>query len=92
MSRKELLNVISKQCEINVSQVEQILDAFVNKVKHQLLNNDEVRIHNFGTFSVLAKKERKGYDPYHKKPLVIKKQSTVKFQPSKVLKDGLNNR
>ena len=64
--------------------------SFFEEIILEVINSSKIKISNFGTFSVLYKKERIGRNPKTKIAAKIKPRKVVKFKPSLILKNKLN--
>jgi len=66
--------------------VETVLDL----VKESLVDEGQVKISTFGTFSVRAKRQRTGRNPKTGRPLQIAARKALTFKPSQVLRKIVN--
>ena len=67
--------------------VEQVLEL----ISSALIQNEQVKISKFGTFSLRKKKERIGRNPKTKEIKIITERNVILFKPSKELKNYINN-
>ncbi len=51
----------------------------------------KIKISSFGTFEVIGKSERIGRNPKTKVKAKISARNVVKFKPSNIIKDKINN-
>jgi nucleoid DNA-binding protein len=70
------------------AQAERITNAVIEFVRQALLNGDNVRLANLGTFKVATSKERSGKAMGHE--YSVPERKTAKFAASTVLKKELN--
>ena len=70
---------------------ETLLDDFFKIIVDSLLENQKVKISNFGTFSIRFKKERIGRNPKTKEIKNISERRVILFKPSKDFKKYINN-
>lgn len=90
MSKKDLIDAVSRECELTKDSAAAAVDAMLDHVKESLKNGGEVRIPDFGTFKVADRKAREGRNPATGKTIQIPASRVPKFTPSKGLKDLLN--
>lgn len=90
MSKKDLIDAVAKECELTKEKASSAVDAVLAHIKASMKNGDEVRIPDFGTFKVAARKAREGRNPATGKTIQIAASRVPKFTPSKGLKDALN--
>jgi integration host factor subunit alpha len=60
-----------------------IVEGILEHMRQALCKHEEVKIHLFGTFYVLAKAERVGRNPRTGEEKVISARHTVAFRPGK---------
>ena len=68
-------------------QITTVLKAGIASIASALQGSEEVRINNFGTFSVADRAERMGRNPATGEQKLIPASKAVKFKASKALKD-----
>jgi DNA-binding protein HU-beta len=66
-----------------------MVDDLFEFIIDSLLKGEEVKVAGFGTFIVRSTAERKGINPKTKETITIAAKKSVKFRPSKPLKDRL---
>ena len=57
----------------------------------ELLRLNKIKVSSFGTFKVIHKKKRIGRNPKTKEEAIISPRKVVKFTPSLLVKQKLNN-
>ena len=90
-TRKELYNKIYKILGFSKNFSSTIIDNFFEILIQELLKSNKVKISSFGTFKVINKKERIGRNPKTKIEAKIVPRKVVKFKPSLLIKEKLNN-
>lgn len=85
MNKGELISKISEDTDITKTQVNAVLDSFVNTVTKTLLEGGKVTLVGFGTFSVSERIERNGRNPKTGETLKIKAKKVAKFKAGKEL-------
>ena len=68
-----------------------IVETILDVMKESLTVGEKVKISSFGTFTVRAKKKRRGRNPKTGKTLEISARKVLTFKPSQVLKSLLNS-
>ena len=90
-TRRDLSNQIYKKLGFSKNLSSTIVDDFFETIINEVIKNNKVKISSFGTFSILNKKERVGRNPKTKVLAKITSRKVVKFKPSLLLKNKLNN-
>ena len=91
ITRKNLSNKIYKIQGFSKNFSSTIVDNLFETLVVALLKSDKVKISSFGTFKVMNKKERIGRNPKTKNEAVITSRKVVKFKPSLIFKEKINN-
>ena len=68
-----------------------IIDNFFEFFLLELEKSNNIKISSFGTFKVSQKKERIGRNPKTKNVAIITSREVVKFKPSLIFKEKINN-
>ena len=90
-TRKDLSNVIYKNIGFSKNFSSNLIDNFFEILIQSLLASNKIKISSFGTFKILKKKQRVGRNPKTKVEAIISPRMVVKFIPSSMLKEKLNN-
>lgn len=90
MNKNELVSSMSEISGIKKTDVEKVLDAFVESVTKALQSGDEVRMIGFGSFKVSHRPESEGRNMRTKEKIVIPARNVAKFKPGKQLKDAVS--
>jgi len=91
LTRKNLSNKIYKILGFSKNFSSAIVDNFFETLIGALLKSNKVKISSFGTFKVMSKKERIGRNPKTKNVAIITSRKVVKFKPSLIFKEKINN-
>ena len=89
MNKSGLVGQVMELAQIKKSDAEHVVEAVFSVIADSLSKGEEVRLIGFGTFAVKQRQASEGRNPRTGEPLVIPARKSVKFQPSKVLKEGL---
>lgn len=90
MKKAELVAEVAQQTELDSKDAAKAVDATFTSIVNALKSGDEVRITNFGVFSVTDRPESQGRDPRSGEAITIKAARVPKFRAGKPLKDVLN--
>ena len=91
ITKKYLANKIHKNLGFSKNQSFNLVCDFFESITNELVNSSKIKISSFGTFQVFAKKKRLGRNPKTKKEFQISARKVVRFKPSSVIKNKINN-
>ncbi len=93
MGKMELINAIANKMEVSKAEAERFLNAYMESIKEALLEEEEVKLVGFGTFSVQEKAATTARNPRNPKETIeVPAKKIVKFKLSKKLKDLFNEK
>lgn len=90
MNKTDLINIITEKTDLSKNEVELVVEEFLQLIEDGIINDEEIKLSNFGVFYKKERLARKGTNPSDGSPLVIPANNTVGFRPSKTLKEKLN--
>ena len=90
MKKKDLVESISKQCDISKTTASDAIDIIFQSITDALNNDEKVDIKGFGSFNISDRKARKGRNPHTGEEIEIKASRVPTFKASKSLKDYCN--
>ena len=90
MSKKDLIDAVAQNAELTKEKASVAVDAVLEHIRSSMRKGEEVRIPDFGTFKVAARKAREGRNPATGATIKIPASRVPKFSPSKGLKEQLN--
>ena len=90
-TRKDLSNKIYQDLGFSKSYSSIVIDNFFETLIQELLRSNKIKVSSFGTFKVIYKKKRIGRNPKTKEETIILPRKVVKFTPSLLVKQKLNN-
>ena len=90
-TRKDLSYKIYQNLGFSKSYSSTLIDNFFETLIKELLRSNKIKISSFGTFKVINKKKRIGRNPKTKEETIILPRKVVKFTPSLLVKQKLNN-
>ena len=89
-TRDDLSNEIYKNLGFSKNLSSRIIEDFFEAIISEIIKSNKIKISSFGTFTVLNKKERIGRNPKTKIEAKIISRKVVKFKPSVLLKNNIN--
>ncbi len=90
LTRKKLAQAINDQLGISQRSAADLVDEVFSSLKETFLNEESVKLVQFGTFSVRQKSPRVGRNPRTGETMEIAKRSMVSFKASKKLREKIN--
>ena len=90
MKKKDLVESISKQCDISKTTASDAIDIIFQSITDAINNDEKVDIKGFGSFNISDRKDRKGRNPHTGEEIEIKASRVPTFKASKSLKDYCN--
>ena len=78
LTKKDLINSIYMQLGFSKKITEILIDDFFEIVLDKLIENNKVKISNFGTFILKNKRERMGRNPKTKEKAIISQRMIYK--------------
>lgn len=92
MNRKELVDAIAKEKEIqglSKKQIDNVIATMMDTIKKSIKKGDDVALIGFGTFSKAKRNARTGVNPATGEKIKIKAKNVVKFKAGKAFKESL---
>ena len=90
MNKNELIGAVADSSGLSRADASKAVESVFEIISSSLSKGDEVRLVNFGTFSVAKRKASTGRNPRTGEPMTIKASSQPKFKAGKALKDSVN--
>ena len=91
MNRKELITAIHEMTNLTNEDAEKAVKAFTTIVEEQMKKGEKVQILGFGTFESSQREAYEGRNPYSGEAMTVAAAKSLKFKPSKSLKDRINS-
>lgn len=89
MTKADLVAQIAAKVSITKAAAERTLNATLMCIEEVLAKEGKLTLTGFGTYSIEARKARKGRNPRTGEMITIPASKVVKFRPGKVLKDSV---
>lgn len=90
VNKEDLINKVIEETGINRSEVETVVDSFLDAIVNNLVKGEEVKIVRFGKFNAKSRVARNIVNPATKEIMRLPSLATVLFKPSQNVKDLLN--
>ena len=90
MNKNELIGAVADSSGLSRGDAGKAVESVFDTISSALAKGDEVRLVNFGTFSVAKRKASTGRNPRTGEPMQIKASTQPKFKAGKALKDAVN--
>ncbi len=83
MNKADLVNEVQSLLGEGTSRAaaERAAESVLSAIKRGLKRDGEVHLVGFGTFSVVQRSARKGFNPHTRKPMKIPSMKLVRFKP-----------
>ena len=91
MTKAELGAKIALDTELTQVQAAKALNSLLATIVDEINDNGGIALAGLGSFTLVTRAERAGFNPKTKEPLRIPPSKTVKFKVAKALKDKVNS-
>ena len=89
LSKIDLIKNLSNKTGFSINYSKKIINDFVEILLRNIKDNDFI-LKNIGSFKIIKKKERIGRNPKTMQEFTISSRKSVKFIPSKKIKNDTN--
>lgn len=90
ISKKQLVDQIAAKTDATKTDINTILDAYIDVVKSNVAEGNKVQLVGFGAFELRHRAARKGRNPQTGKEIEIAASKVPAFKPGKSFKDEVN--
>jgi DNA-binding protein HU len=90
ISKKQLVDQIAAKTDATKTDINTILDAYIDVVKSNVVEGNKVQLVGFGAFELRHRAARKGRNPQTGKEIEIAASNVPAFKPGKSFKDEVN--
>ena len=90
ISKKQLVDQIAAKTDATKTDINTILDAYIDVVKSNVAEGNKVQLVGFGAFELRHRAARKGRNPQTGKEIEIAASNVPAFKPGKSFKDEGN--
>ena len=88
LGKKDIVKNISSKTQFSSSNSKYVLEFFFNLLKNNVQKN--IKISNFGTFTIKKTPERVGRNPKTKEEVMITAKKRISFKAANQIKNLLN--
>ena len=92
LTKTEITEKIQKKLKISRTTSYDIMETFLEIIKHNLEKGEDVMISGFGKFCVNEKKARKGRNPATNQEMTLPSRRVVTFKCSGKLRNSINDK
>ena len=89
-TKNDLVETIQSEIGISLSDSSKIFEEIIEEILFSLENGNDVKISNFGTFSIKKKNSRIGRNPKTGDEKEITARNVISFYPSKNMKNKIS--
>ena len=90
MNKTELLNAVAKESGIKKSDVEAVVENFINIIQDAVAKGEKVQITGFGSFERKERSERTIKNPRTGEPMQVASYKSPSFSAGSVFKEKVN--
>ena len=90
INKLDLIEIVAEEAHLSKKDAAAAVSVTFETMKANLLNNVEISVSTFGSFTPITKQSRKGTDPSSHKQITIAQKKSVSFKPSRIFKEELN--
>lgn len=90
MKKQELVASVAEIAGLSKKDAESAIEATFESITNSLKKGEEVRLINFGTFSIVSKAATQGRNPRTGEPISIPATRVAKFKAGSGLKDAVS--
>ena len=91
MTKADIAQILQDKANLSKRESAEMLEAVLSILKSTLESGEIFKISGFGSFVVKQKTDRRGRNPQTGETITINGKRIVKFKPSYVLRNALNN-
>ena len=91
LTRRDLAQAINQKLGFSRSSAGELIDEVFTCLKQTLLNQEKIKLVQFGTFNVRQKSARVGRNPRTGETMEISERCMVTFKASKHLRERIND-
>lgn len=92
VTRADLTEALHQDVGLSHKECSDLVDQVLDEITYALVEEEEVKVSSFGSFTIRHKQERMGRNPKTGEPAVISARRIVVFKASSKLKHLVNVR
>lgn len=82
MNKQELACLVAKQTGQTIAEVTPVIKSLFEIMADKLMDGEKICITALGIFELKPRKQRRGYDPHRKIPIIIPESMSLKLNVS----------
>lgn len=90
MTKAEIVEAIHEKFGLTKKDIVFVVDNVFTEIKERILAGENVKLSGFGNFDVKTRGRRVGRNPKTGEEKIIPPRTVVKFRPSQLFKDEVN--
>ncbi|MBF92125.1 MAG: integration host factor subunit alpha [Rickettsiales bacterium] len=91
ITKAVVVNFLNESIGLSKRECLNFFENFIEIISNELKNNKNVKIVNFGVFTIKKKRSRIGRNPKTKEEVIISERNVVKFKPSDLIINQSNS-
>ncbi len=91
LTKIDLVDMIYSELDIPKKECINLVESFFDIIRDELVKGNDIMISGFGRWSVKQKRPRLGRNPHTGEQMIIDARRVVKFKPSVVLRNTIND-
>lgn len=92
MNKQELVCLVAKQTGKPIAEVSPVVNSLFEIMADRLLDGEKICVTALGIFGLKPRKQRRGYDPHRKIPIVIPESMSLKLDVSPSLQKKIKEK
>lgn len=92
MNKYELACLVAKDTKRPIAEVIPVVNSLFTVMADTLLEGEKITVAALGTFSLKTRKQRQGYDPYRRVPIIVPESMSLKFEISPSIQERIREK
>ena len=90
MNKVDIIDAVAEATGISKKDATTATETMLDSIRDALSRKEAVSLAGFGSFEATYRAERKGHNPHTGQSMVIPASYSLRFKPSKKLKEAVN--
>jgi integration host factor subunit alpha len=90
MTKADIVERVYAKSALSRKVSHDMVESVFSMMKRTFESGENLKIHGFGCFHILAKKDRKGHNPMTGEIITISARRILAFKPSTILRQAIN--
>ena len=87
MNETEFIHNMAELLNVSFKEAKNSYDTIIGCITEQIEKKEQVKLVNFGSFEVVRRAPKKGFNPYYRKSVDVPACNEPVFKPGKELKE-----